>query len=37
MCVQVLEPFELSIPLGDFESGSRSVTLNGEPAGDFEI
>jgi hypothetical protein len=37
VCVQVLEPVELSIPLGTFESGSREVTLNGEPVGKFEI
>ncbi len=37
LCAQVLEPFELSIPLGAFDSGRRDVTLNGEPVGDFEI
>lgn len=37
VCAQVLEPFEFSIPLGSFESGTRAVTLNGQPAGDFEI
>jgi hypothetical protein len=37
ICVQVLEPFEISIPLGSFESGSRTVTLNGDPVGDFDI
>ncbi|HKX75219.1 MAG TPA: hypothetical protein VJR05_07500 [Acidimicrobiia bacterium] len=37
VCAQVLEPFEFSIPLGDFESGSRQVTLNGQPVGDFEV
>jgi hypothetical protein len=36
-CVQVLAPFELSIPLGSFESGAREVTLNGENVGDFKI
>ena len=36
-CTQVLVPTELSIPLGSFESGSRTVILNGEEAGDFEI
>lgn len=36
-CIQVLEPVELSIPLGSFESGSRVITLNGEEIGDFEI
>jgi hypothetical protein len=32
-----LEPFDVSIPLGDFESGTRVVTLNGDEIGDFEI
>ncbi len=36
-CAQVLEPFDISIPLGDFESGARVVTLNSEEIGDFEI
>jgi hypothetical protein len=37
ICAQVLEPFDVSIPLGDFESGTRVVTLNGDEIGDFEI
>jgi hypothetical protein len=36
-CTQVLVPTELSIPLGSFESGARTVILNGEEVGDFEI
>ena len=36
-CIQVLEPFEISIPLGSFESGAREVLLNGEHVGDFSI
>lgn len=36
-CTQVLVPTELSVPLGSFESGRRSVILNGEEVGDFEI
>jgi hypothetical protein len=36
-CTQVLVPTELSIPLGSFESGARTVFLNGEEVGDFEI
>ena len=36
-CIQVLEPAELSIPLGSFESGARTVILNGEEVGDFEV
>lgn len=37
LCAQVLEPFDISIPLGDFESGRRVVTLNGAAIGDFEV
>jgi hypothetical protein len=37
LCAQVLEPFDITIPLGDFESGTRVVTLNGEEIGDFDI
>jgi hypothetical protein len=37
LCAQVLEPFDISIPLGDFESGTRVVTLNGDEVGDFEV
>ena len=33
MCVDVLEPVEVSIPLGSFESADLPVTLNGEPVG----
>jgi hypothetical protein len=33
MCVAVLEPVELSIPLGSFESADLPVTLNGESIG----
>jgi inhibitor of cysteine peptidase len=36
-CIQVLEPFETSIPLGAFESGSYTVYLNGEGVGEFEL
>ena len=36
-CTQVLVPTELSVPLGSFESGGRTVILNGEEVGDFEI
>ena len=37
VCTQVLVPTELSVPLGSFESGRRTVILNGEEVGDFEI
>ena len=36
-CIQVLEPFETSIPLGSFESGSFTVFLNGERIGEIEL
>jgi hypothetical protein len=32
-CVQVLEPFEVSIPLGSFETSMSAVVLNGEEVG----
>ena len=32
-CIQVVEPFDLSIPLGELATGSRAVTLNGEAVG----
>lgn len=37
VCTQVLVPTELSVPLGSFESGARTVILNGEEVGDFRI
>jgi hypothetical protein len=36
-CIQVLEPFEASIPLGAFESGRFPVSLNGEPTGTIDL
>lgn len=35
-CIQVLEPFEASIPLGSFSSGSYIVFVNGEQVGEIE-
>ncbi|MDH3308182.1 MAG: hypothetical protein OEO77_11770 [Acidimicrobiia bacterium] len=35
MCIQVLEPFDVSIPLGSYADGTWSVLLDGEPVGDF--
>lgn len=32
-CIQVLEPLELSIPLGPLATGRRTVTVNGEVVG----
>ena len=36
-CVQVLEPFELVIPLGSFVTADLPVLLNGEEVGRIEI
>lgn len=36
-CAQVLEPFEVSIPLGSFETADLDVVLNGEQIGRVEI
>jgi hypothetical protein len=35
-CIQVLQPFSVSINLGSYFNDSRSVTLNGELVGRFE-
>ena len=35
-CIQVLEPFDESLPLGAFESGSYEVLVNGEVIGAFD-
>lgn len=37
ICVQVLEPFEISIPLGSFESADLLVLLNGEEVGRVQV
>jgi hypothetical protein len=37
LCSTVLEPFEVSIPLGSFETASLSVNLNGEIVGRVEV
>jgi hypothetical protein len=37
MCTQVLEPFEISIPLGSFTEGVYTVWVNDESAGTFEL
>jgi hypothetical protein len=37
MCIQVLKPFEESIPLGSFESGEYTVSINGKEAGTFSL
>lgn len=35
MCIQVLEAFEATIPLGSFPSNSYTVWVNGEAAGEM--
>ena len=35
ICVQVLQSFDASIPMGSFPSGYYTVSVNGERVGDF--
>lgn len=35
VCIQVLQSFETSIPLGSFPDGDYTVLVNGEKAGEF--
>lgn len=37
LCIQVVEQFEVRIPLGDYTQGAFSVWVNGERLGAFEI
>ncbi len=37
VCIQVLQPFEVSIPLGSYESGSYTVILNDKEVGEFSL
>lgn len=36
-CIQVLHPFDERVALGSYASGSRTVWLNGEQVGDFDL
>ncbi len=36
VCVQVLEPFEASVPLGSFPAGHYVLMINGEQAAEFD-
>jgi hypothetical protein len=36
VCIQVLEPFEASLPLGSFPAGHYTLTVNGEQVGEFD-
>ncbi len=37
MCIQVLEPFDVRVSLGDFTEGEFSVWVNGEQVGEFSL
>jgi len=36
-CTDVLQPFDVQIPLGSFESGHYSVYINDELLGEFDV
>lgn len=36
VCVQMLQPFEATIPLGSFPAGHYTVWVNGEKIGEFD-
>jgi hypothetical protein len=36
MCIQVLEPFDVNIPLGSFPAGEYELYLNGEKVVEFQ-
>jgi hypothetical protein len=36
ICIQVLKAFQASVNLGSFPSGHYTVTVNGEPSGEFD-
>jgi hypothetical protein len=36
-CIQILEAFEESIPMGSYGSGEYEVWVNGESVGEFDI
>ena len=37
MCTQVLSPFEVTIPIGDFTAGSYSLLVNGDEVGTLDF
>lgn len=37
VCIQMLQPFDTTIPLGSYPSGSYKVYVNGEEVGEFDI
>lgn len=36
VCIQMLEPFDVSIPLGSFPSGHYTLIVNGEQIAEFD-
>jgi hypothetical protein len=36
ICTQVLKPFDTSLPLGGFETGTYPLLVNGEKVGEIE-
>lgn len=36
MCTQVLEPFEINIPLGSYPAGKYTILVNGEVIAEFQ-
>jgi len=36
VCIQMLEPFEVSLPLGSFPSGHYTLWVNGEQVAEFD-
>ncbi len=36
VCIQVLEPFEVSIPLGSYPSGHYALSVNGKQIAEFD-
>ncbi|PKN93118.1 MAG: hypothetical protein CVU44_11875 [Chloroflexi bacterium HGW-Chloroflexi-6] len=36
ICIQVLKPFDINIPLGSFPTGEYQLYLNGEKVADFQ-
>lgn len=36
ICIQVLEPFEISVPLGSYSTGKYTIYVNGEVIAEFQ-
>lgn len=37
ICVQVIETFQVQVPLKDLPAGSYTIWVNGEPAGEIDV